>query len=108
MPGKRPRRLRLAGIHRRADPWADPLVRGRPPGRPLRDRMSLIWCGEERVQGIHTAFPEFVLKHPMAQLTYSCQKPGCRSQDFATVCTPLTSTLRPQIADSAREGLMPF
>ena len=27
---------------------ADPLVRGRPAGRPLRDRIGLIWLGEER------------------------------------------------------------
>jgi hypothetical protein len=33
------------------DCGADPLVRTRPPGRPLRDRMGLIWPGEERDQG---------------------------------------------------------
>jgi len=27
------------------------LVRGCPPGRPLRDRLGLLWPGEERVQG---------------------------------------------------------
>jgi hypothetical protein len=30
---------------------ADPLVRGRPPGRPLLGYMRLIWWGKERVQG---------------------------------------------------------
>ncbi len=29
---------------------ADPLVRSRPPGRPLTERMGLIWLGEEQVQ----------------------------------------------------------
>jgi len=40
-------RNRIFGINCRADP----LVRGRPPGRPLRDRIGLFRFGEERVQG---------------------------------------------------------